>query len=278
MNKIPLTLLAVTLSLLNTSIQASEVQSPSFSPGEALLLSLINNGAASNFSAINHTIINETTYPNSFPSPGDTFVTNGYGVLVPSFAGMELTYSYSISGVFTDYDNEGKLFFNHVTTPDVSNQLVLYIDSAINPDTLNADEDNDESYTDGLKIATMDLVIDDGHGETGYLQQSTNTGKDIVTFKLSESDMQEYGFSSDTVLLNKISSVITLADVVDEGFQAFDFGAFGSNCGPLDNPYNSCAREIGTSELVLASAVPVPASLGLFLSGFGLLGWLKKRK
>jgi hypothetical protein len=207
------------------------------------------------------------------PSPGDTFITNGYGVLDTPFDNIELTYSYNIAGTFTAYDAEqDKLFFNHgFSEPGVSNQLMLFVDTG-----LDADEDIATSFTNGLQIATMDAVVGNSD-EIGYIGLFSGRGEDKVTFKLSDSDLERYGFSSDTVLLNKITTEITFAEFVDEQLQGFDFGAFGSSCGPLENPHNSCSREIGTSRLVLSS-VPVPASLGLFLSGFGLLGWLKKRK
>ena len=267
----PLTLLTATLSLLNTSVQASEALDFSFLP-RVVLLSLINQEIVTNFNAINHTLITETADPQA-PSPGDTFLTNGFGVLDTPFNNIELSYSYNIAGTFTAYDQEqDKLLFNHgFAEPGVTNQLMLYFDT-----TPDADEDVASSYTNGIKIATMDVVVDNNDA-IGYIGLFSGVGEDKVTFKLSDSDLVWYGFSSDTVLLNKITTNITFVDFVGGQPQGFDFGAFGSDCEPLENPYNSCSREVGTSKLVL-SPVPIPASLGLFLSGFGLLGWLKKRK
>ncbi len=279
MNKMPLAILTAILTIFNTSAYAVTVEPAASPQAKDLLFQLIDKSAGTSFNAINHTIINEAAAPG-FPSPGDTFVTNGYGVLTPSLFGMELTYSYSIAGTFTGYDREqDKLFFNHgLTVPGVSNQMELYLDSTINPSTLNANESNASSYTDGVKIAVLDIVPTDAG--TGFLKASTGTGKDVVTFKLTDSYMEQFGLSENTVLLNKITSDISLIDLVDGQPQAFNFGAFsgsGSGCGGLNKPYDSCAREVGTSEIVLSS-VPVPASLGLFLSGFGMLGWLKKRQ
>jgi len=277
MNKSSLTILTAILIIFHASAQAGPVPPATSQKPKDLLFQLLNRSAGTSFNAINHTVINESTAPG-FPSPGDTLVTNGYGILSPSLLGMELTYSYSIAGIFTGYDSgQDKLFFNHgITVTGVSNQLELYIDSTIDPSTLNADESNVSSYTDGTKIAVMDIMPSDA--DIGYFQTSTGTGKDVVTFKLTDRYMALYELSKESVLLNKITSNIALFDLVNGQPQAFNFGAFGSSvCGALNNPYNSCSRETGISNLVLSS-VPTPTSLGLFLSGFGMLGWQKKRQ
>lgn len=111
--------------MLSTPVQASQARDA--------LFSLINEETAINFSAINQTIINEVTN-NQFPSPGDTFITNGFGVLESPLPNIELSYSYSysIAGTFTGFDGS-KLFFNHdPVIPGITNQLMLYVDSSPN--------------------------------------------------------------------------------------------------------------------------------------------------
>lgn len=57
----------------------------------------------------------------------------------------------------------------------------------------------------------MDAVPGDDD-EIGYIEQSTGTGEDKVTFKLIDSDLERYGLSNNILVLNKITSGITLVD------------------------------------------------------------------
>lgn len=268
-NKI-LTVLIVLFTMFNSTAQAS-VESD-------LLSSLIDSNEELVFNAINHVVITENQAPLG-PSPGDFFVVNGFGLLNSQLENIELTYSYNIAGAYTRYDaNENKLFFNHgLNVPTVTNQLALYMDT-ISPVHSGADENSASSYTDGLRIATMEVFSIEG--EEGFF--SPTGGADQITFRLIDSDKEQYGFGN-SELLFKISSEILLADIVNNQPQAFNFGAFDFNCGALDNPYDSCSREFGTGELFVEFDreevfVPVPPAIGLFLTGLGLLGWTDKRK
>ncbi len=264
-NKI-LPVLIASLSMFNSTAQAS-IESD-------VLSSLINSNEEISFSAINHVLVTEKQAPLG-PSPGDFFVGNGFGTLNLQRDDIELTYSYNIAGAFTGYEvSEQKLFFNHgLDIPEVTNQLTLYMDTVT-----TADENNASSYTDGLRIATMEVFPVEG--EEGFF--SPIGGGDRITFRLIDSDKEQYGFGTNDLFF-KISSQILLADIVDGQPQAFNFGAFDSKCGGFDNPYDSCSREFGTGEIFLEFeagevVVPVPPALGLFLTGFGLLGWMGKRK
>jgi hypothetical protein len=248
-----------------------------------LLSSLIDSNEEISFNAINHVVVTENVLPLG-PSPGDFFVGNGYGTLNAQIENVELTYSYNIAGDFTRFDpSTNRLYFNHgKNVPNVTNQITLYMDT-ITPDHAGADESIASSYTDGLRIATMEVFSVEG--EEGFF--SPIGGADQITFKLIDSDKEQYDFGTNDLFF-KISSQILLADIVivdgQPQVQAFNFGAFNSECGALDNPFDSCSREFGEGEIFLREfgtgevVLPVPPALGLFLTGFGLLGWMGKRK
>lgn len=228
------------------------------------------------FDAINHVQISETVDPLG-PSPGDTFIANGYGVLNYPSSFIELTYYYNIAGRIIDATEDGKLIFEHGIEMDgVSNQLDLYIDFFS-----DADENNADSYTDSYKILTMEVLP--LAEEKGYFNLLTGQGEDQITFKLIDSDKERFGIVNNDLLL-KISSQIMLADFSNGFPEAFNFGAFDFNCGPLENPFDSCSREHGNAIITMAyeadsdiAEAPIPPAFGLFLTGLGLFSWMAKR-
>ena len=241
-------------------------------PGD-VVAALTNKEVSVNFNAINQVEIFDHLYPG-VPSPGDTFIGTGYGTLVSPIEGIELTYTYQIAGAFVDLQDGQRLIYGHGLPVDgVSNQLVLYMDDLSNNE--GANENNAASYTDGTKVATLD--VEPLNHEQGFLDLLTGSGADNITFKLSEADKQQYGIVNNDLFF-KISSQILLVDFVSDAFpQAFNFGAFDNNCGGLDNPFNSCSRETGSVEVAMAHA-PIPGSIILFASGLGLFPLLFKRK
>ena len=224
------------------------------------------------FNAINHSVISETVAPIG-PSPGDTFILDGYGTLDSSSSFASFTYSYNIAGRFVSATPDGKLFFEHgIEMEGVSNQLNLYMGIAIaSPE---ADENNAASYTSGYHVLTMEVLP--LAGETGFLDPGSFRGEDQITFKLIDGDKEKFGIVDNDLML-KLSTEIMLADF-SNGFppQAFNFGAFNPACGSLDNPFDSCSREMGNARFTMAHA-PIPSAFGLFLTGFGLLSWAAKR-
>ncbi len=266
MKKTILPLTISTLLLFSNPSQAS-VESKT-------LLGMLNNKVA--FNAINHVVITDNlSIPGKgIPSPGDFFTGTGYALIDANIDGLQLTASYNIAGAFTGYDPAtGKLSFNHgLSVPGISNQMTVYLDNFT-----TADEHDALTYTDGLKIATFDVVPDT---KGGYFTQSG--GADNLTFKLVDSDKEQLGIEDDKDVLFNIETEISLADIVD-GHMVFPlfFGAF--NCG--GTTFDSCSREIGTGILSVESAVinppsdvPLPPALGLFLSGLGLLGWFSNKR
>lgn len=225
------------------------------------------------FNAINHVLISDTIGPLG-PSPGDTFIANGYGVLDYQSDFVELTYSYNIALRFTDATQDGKLFYEHgIEMEGVSNQLELYVD-VITPFHSGANENDAASYTDGFKSLTMEVLpLAD---EKGFFNLLTGQGKDQITFKLIESEKEKNGIVNNDLLL-KISSELMLVDF-SSGLppEAFNFGAFDFACGPIENPLDSCSREAGKARLTMAHT-PIPSAFGLLLTGFGLLSWVAKR-
>jgi hypothetical protein len=226
-----------------------------------------------NFSAINHVLISDSVDPLG-PSPGDTFIANGFGVLDSQSEFVELTYSYNIAARFTGATQDGKLLFEHgIEMEGVSNQLELYVD-IITPFHSRANENDAASYTDGSKSLTMEVLpLAD---EKGFFNLLTGQGKDRITFKLIDSEKEENGIVNNDLLL-KISSEVMLVDF-SSGLspEAFNFGAFDNACGSLENPLDSCSREAGKARLTMAHA-PIPSAFGLLLTGFGLLSWVTKR-
>ncbi len=270
MKKTILPLTISTILLFSNSSQAS-VETDT-------LLAMLNSGEEIGFNAINHVVITDNVNlpGQGFPSPGDSFTGTGYALIDANIDGLQLTASYSVAGAFTGFDPAtGRLFFNHgLSAPGTSNQMTVYLDNFS-----VANEDDASSYTDGLKIATFDVVPD---AEGGYFTQAG--GADKLTFKLSDNDRKQLGIEDQDVLF-EIETQISLADIVDDHmvFPLF-FDAF--NCG--GTLLDSCGREIGTGKLTTAlvevpvitppSEVPLPPALGLFLSGLGIMGWSSNKR
>lgn len=233
-------------------------------------------GTEFTFNAINHAIISDNVAP-AIPSPGDTFILNGYGTLNTPSA-FEFSYSYNIAGRFVNF-SDGNLYFEHgIEMEGVSNQLTLYADLVRTPFGSSANESSASSYTDSFKVLTMDVLP--LPSDLGFFNQ-TGQGEDQITFKLTDSDKQKFGIIDRDLLLELSTNIISVD--FSSGFpQAFNFGAFNNACGPLQNPFDTCSRETGTANLTLTAPTapkvvhtPIPAAFGLFLSGFGLLSWVR---
>ena len=224
--------------------------------GSSLFFATSKNANKIGFNAINHTVFNDKQPPLGIPSPGDTFRTQGLGVLdtrhIPQLRGAELSYSYNIAGTITGSNlSENQLFFNHgLKEPNTSNTLTLYLDP-----TADANENDANSYTNGTKQATFDVVPSQPE-DVGIF--SPKGGKDQVTFKLSDADKQKLGLQDDIFL--KINSTIIPGQIDPKTGQTspFKFGAFGENCG--SSPFSSCSKELGTSTLVDKNNQPVDFS------------------
>ena len=237
---------------------------------------LLNNEGLA-FNAINHLVISDNVAP-AVPSPGDTFVLNGFGTVGSQFP-FELSYSYSIAGQFISFSDNNLYFTHGVEIEGVSNQLTLYADFGA-PFGTSANEDNASSYVDGYKVLTMDVLP--LASDTGFIDTTTGLGEDNISFKLTDSDKLKFGLTNNDLLLELSTSIISVD--FSNGFpEAFNFGAFNNECGPLQNPFNGCGRETGTAVFSLSElggdenvvTTPIPAAFGLLLSGFGLLSWMR---
>ncbi len=260
MKKTQTSLLLLAGLLGSTSIQASTVDSP--------LMQLLAGKQSLTFKAINYTKI--IKQHDNYVMPGDYFVLDGLAKIETGRTDIQLTASYQIAGTFIDYKADtGQLFFKHGrSVAGVSNQMEVFLDSRT-----MADENDASTYTDGLKLATFDLVNDDAGG---FFTQIG--GKDQVKFRLSESDKQQFNLENDIYF--DLNTNIQVAEIKDGKPVPFKFKAL-----PCSSGIFACSRESGTARLNLGtlpgnagvSAVPVPPAAVLFFSGLsGLLVYRKK--
>jgi len=260
-------LFMITLTLFSNSTFSAVASTPSDIPTR-----LAKNNFSMDFNAINHVLITDNNAPR-LPSPGNTFIAKGFGVLNSPFVGMELTYDYHIAGTFIDVKDGKKLVFNHGTAiSNVSNELHLYLDEATSSSAAN--ENTASTYTDGVKLATFNVLP--LSNEKGFFDTSNGTGADQITFKLSEHDKIRYGIDNNELFF-KISSQLLLVDLTKEFPKAFNFGAFDHACGSLNNLFDSCDRETGKVSMTMAHA-PIPASFWFFTTGLSTFSLVFKKK
>ncbi len=223
------------------------------------------------FQSINHTLFLDAAGQPTGPAPGNRFITRGFSAM-PGPAGspvadLEFSLTYDVAGtVIGGNPATGELYIDHgLALPGVSNQLVLYADA-----TPDASEDDATSYTDGVRLATVEVA---STTNLGVLRQGGGT--DRVTFRLIDSDRDRFGLPDDFFM--ELSSELL--------FGPYNFGAFGSGFNPAVNcipQLGNCSRERGELTFHMGAPItgpvpaPSPSAFSLLLLGMGLLSYRRK--